>query len=104
MDLEFADATAASAGALRAAPELAGRALLAAAGLAEKEAAGRRDAGLIGLPSRSPAIASPALPRLNLNSGANRLNNKSDSRTTPTINAQSLLRNHPPHRHSGVAT
>ena len=57
VDLAFADAAAAPAGAVRAYAGLADRALLAAAGLAKCEAdVGRRDGLLIEVPSRSPAM------------------------------------------------
>jgi hypothetical protein len=86
----FADATAAETGTVRADAGLAGRAFVAAAGLAEREAAaGRRDAMLIEVPSRSPAIGLPGVPWPNLNPGANWLNvQKCDSRNIHTINAQ----------------
>jgi hypothetical protein len=42
------------------------RSFVALAGLAETEAAGRRGAMLIEVPSRSPAIGSPGVPRPNL--------------------------------------
>jgi hypothetical protein len=68
VDLAFADAAAACAAGGRAVLALARRSVVEDAALAEWEAAvGRRDAGLIGVPSRSPAIASPGVPWLNLN-------------------------------------
>src|SRR5208283_3000594 len=64
VDLAFAGATA---GAVRLDARLADRSFVAAPGLAERElAAGRRDAGLIGVPSCSLAIGLPAVQRPNL--------------------------------------
>jgi hypothetical protein len=91
VDLEgIADATAAEASAVRADARPAERSLLAAAVPSEREAAaGRRDAMLIEVPSRSPAIGLPCVPWPNLNPGVNWLNiQKCDSRIVHTINAQ----------------
>jgi hypothetical protein len=66
VDLQaLADAVA--AGAVRADAGLTVRSLAAAVTLAVAEAAGRRDAGLIEVPSRSPAIGLPVVTRSNLN-------------------------------------
>jgi hypothetical protein len=85
-----AAATGAEDGAVRAVAALEGRSFVAAAGLPEREAAGRRDEMLIEVLSHPPAIGSPGVPWPNLNPGANWLNiQKCDSRTVYTINAQS---------------